>query len=494
MMVRKAFAVLLGIFEMAAISASAAITGVWSNPEGGQWSDPANWQDGAVPGFGEGDTADLLATTNNITLDCTVRLAALTTARTLTCGTDAGLIFKGTNGTPARLLLQVPGSTLNFQPSCGITLESDLDLDINGRNGSYNRIGRFRGHYDVHFNRNVSNGSVLYATDTMPEFFGNWAFYHGYIMTGGGADVYGCTTNEMTMISLFNKAAIRNNGAATLAKNRRVYIDETGGVLMPNGREWRFEAENALVGTGTLQLDDAGNHGGAVRLNQPCETFSGRILCGNNHVQGRLILGAQGSIPNVPEVYLATTNSHFNVTNRLDGYTVPAGQIISGVGCLRGTFDVCEKGAVILPGQATDGLRNRDGAMTVENRLVIREGGTLQWTLRKLADPDSGASAVYDYAVMTTLGEVRLEGGLLQIAFPVDAQTGLALDPDSGDAFWLDAHAWPIITAAEGGTVSGSLRVTPSAYAHGGFRTRIADGAVMLDWQPGLGTTILCVR
>ena len=284
MMVRKAFAVLLGIFEMAAISASAAITGVWSNPEGGQWSDPANWQDGAVPGFGEGDTADLLATTNNITLDCTVRLAALTTARTLTCGTDAGLIFKGTNGTPARLLLQVPGSTLNFQPSCGITLESDLDLDINGRNGGYNRIGRFRGHYDVHFNRNVSNGSVLYATDTMPEFFGNWAFYHGYIMTGGGADVYGCTTNEMTMISLFNKAAIRNNGTATLAKNRRVYIDETGGVLMPNGREWRFEAENALVGTGTLQLDDAGNHGGAVRLNQPCETFSGRILCGNNHV------------------------------------------------------------------------------------------------------------------------------------------------------------------------------------------------------------------
>lgn len=196
----------------------------------------------------------------------------------------------------------------------------------------------------------------------------------------------------------------------------------------------------------------------------------------------------------MPEVYLATTNSHFNVTNRLDGYTVPAGQIISGIGCLRGTFDVREEGAVILPGQATDGLRNRDGAMTVENRLVIREDGTLQWTLRKLADPDSGASAVYDYAVMTTLGEVRLEGGLLQIAFPVDAQTGLALDPDSGDAFWLDAHAWPIITAAEGGTVSGSLRVTPSAYAHGGFRTRISDGAVMLDWQPGLGTTILCVR
>lgn len=479
----------------AGISA-AAVTGTWDVDADGLWSDSGNWESANIPS-NAGDVAKItypITEARTITLDIPITLSEIkmgvrSIAYNLRSSEEGKLIMKGVDGNPA-VLEQVAGSALSsWQINCGFTLESDVDLRLYA--GGYTRFGKFHGDYDVHLNRG-GGSQTIYATEDSSEFYGNWHIHAGTLMTAG--EPFGNRHEGIREITIYNNATLRNNGNAVILANRRIIIDSTGGTIMPNSRKMALNQNDQLMGSGILTLSDASNFGGNLTLGGVNDDFTGAFIVGTKTSgqtpPGNLVLKENGSVENASMIFIGNNLSSFNIAEKTDGYDVPAGQTISGVGTVYGALKVSSEGAVIRPGSyAHPEIPIVSEALTLTNGLEISNGGTYLWDLAELEDDDSGIAGRNFGQIVVYNESVNLTGGILELNFIKNAEEK---DPDSNEEFWKSDHVWTIITSEE--EITGRLRVQPRRFERGGFITQVNGDSLQLVYVAGLDSTSIIVR
>lgn len=472
-----------------------AVDGVWCGPEsGGNWSDPTNWEDGAVPGLSEGDTAVIHAVAGDarVVLDIPVTLSSLEFHRTLTCADGGSMTLKGADGGPAYVSTMSKGGSIGGELSCGWTLLSDLELEL--RTTGYNRMGPFSGAYNIHVNRGGSN-QTLYDTSSSPGFFGDWHIYYGGFMSGG--DPFGSETGGVRRIHLYNRAALKINGNGTLKSNRALHIDATGGTLKPNGRALIFPMGNDwLTGEGTVFMTDDGNYGGSFSVGGTNANFSGSFHIGElksdgNAVPAKLIFTETAYLPEMKEIFLRTTNAVWNVAACPDGFVLGSGQTLSGCGTVDGSVVLDGADAAIIPGFSSQGESYMEGPLAVTSNLTVRSGARIVFAVPYSEDGDlPGAEAA-----IVVGGSADLDGSVVSIVMPESEDGEPVLDPDSGSAFWEEDRAWPLIRFAGGaGSVRGRPAVADGDFYKGSFVASLRDGVLWLEFRRGLGATVLLLR
>ncbi|MGI5869266.1 MAG: hypothetical protein ACOX9C_07475 [Kiritimatiellia bacterium] len=475
-----------------ALNADAAVTNTWAVDADGLWTNEANWATATVPAD-TGDVANLtfpLTANRNVTLDAPITLGELhvgtkTCTYKLQSTGDGALTLKGLGDAPA-VLEQMRGSeTCNWELNCGYNLESDVDIRLHG--GGYTKFGSFIGGHDIHLNRGGGN-QTLYAVASSPNFTGNWHIHAGTLMTAG--EPFGSTGSGTRTITIYNNATLRNNGNAIIRPNRRIVIDASGGKIMPNGREMRLDSADQFAGSGNMTLTDASNWGGSFTLNAANDNFTGAIIAGNDSVVANFGLGENGSISNSPLILLANNVASLIVDAKPDGYDVPAGQTVAGVGGVRGKLNVTTAGATVHPGSYTlPGPAAAPGILAVTNGLAIANGGTYLWTLKSLKDDATGVAGADFSRLDVGAGGVGLAGGVLTLNFTGDAA---ASGPDSTDAFWKTDHTWTILTADA--PPSGKLVVSNGKWKNGTFLAQVSGNDLELTYRQGFDTTLIMVR
>lgn len=475
-----------------------ATDGVWVGKESsGLWSEDANWENGAIPGAEEGDTADLqgLVSSGTVTVDMPITLSSLVLHGNLLSSGEGAITLKGIDGAPALLKTKNKGTTANAIPSCGYVLESDLDIEL--QTGGYNRFGFFKGAYDIHLNR--SGGTqTLYANTASPDFSGNWFIHAGTLMTAG--EPFGATTDGVRKITLLNKGCLRINGNGELSNNRALHIDETGGTIKPNSRNLKFRMENGwLTGSGTITLSDDGNLGGSLSLHGTNEAFTGSIFIGEKKTDqspyGIIKFTDTTWMPNAKEFYLVMTNSVVDATARQTPFSFVKDQILSGIGIVKGA--VRFERAVLMPSRSTVAVpANFSNPLHFTDDLSMENGSAIVWTLHSIP---SGANAETETSNPSVIvdGQLTISNTTLRLVFPTtgDGENPVVLDPDSGDDFWLTEHKWPLVKATGGAAMmTGVPRVENGTYARGSFRTYKEDDTIWLQYLDGLGTTVIVIH
>lgn len=477
--------ILLPLLCLAATPALALVTNVWISTSGGNWSDPANWENGEIPN-GTNCVAEITQPAHNatITVNQELTLAGLilsNTGRTINLTPASGygtIVLNG--GEAGAFLITACRSNVINTGSITWQLESDLFLELRVPNG-YNRLGTFTGDFDIHLNRDLGGNGVVYATSQLRNFTGDWHIYGGYVMTTSQYSL-GSTGTE-NVIHFYNNAGLRCNGG-TFGDNRRYIVHESGGMFAMNSYRLTLNAENQISGSGVLRIDDPapGRHSTVV-VNNSNDAFTGILQLGVRPDRiPEIIFGADGSLAKASAIYLIGTNSLFTCDAKEGGYAIPAGQTLCGSGMVRGTLVV--DGGAVRPGVCPDIPAILTAApLTVTNGISFAQSGTyicdLDLTGQTLISDDSSCSKL-----VLTGGVADLAGGKLRLEGLPAENTETEL-PDNGE--------W-VILEAQNGTISGKLQLENPLFNGGSFYLRNTGSELILRYSSTLLTTLLSVR
>lgn len=189
------------------------------------------------------------------------------------------------------------------------------------------------------------------------------------------------------------------------------------------------------------------------------------------------------------------TNSIVDATARQTPFSFVKDQILSGIGIVKGA--VRFERAVLMPSCSTVEVpANFTNPLHFTDDLSLENGSELVWTLHSIP---SGANAETETSNPSVIvdGQLTISDTTLRLVFPTtgDGENPVVLDPDSGDAFWLTEHKWPLVKTTGGAAMmTGLPRVENGNYARGSFRTYKEDDTIWLQYLDGLGTTVIVIR
>lgn len=300
-------------------------------------------------------------------------------------------------------------------------------------------------------------------------------------------DPFGSTSLGTRMITLCNNAVLRDNAGSplTLSANRRIVIGTGGGRLSLNNKTLVLNATNQLAGSATLSID---TENGTFVLGEANNSFTGSVVVGSGATVNVLKLGSNGGLANAPLINLANSTASLDVTDKAAGYNVPSGQVVAGVGSVRGKLNVSTAGAQVHPGSYTLPLPT-PGILTITNGLTMASGGAYLWNLKSLKDNATGVAGTDFSKLNVSAGAVTLTGGVLTLNL---TGTAASSGPDSGNAYWKTEHTWTILTGVA--PPSGKLVVSNPTYTDGVFFTQVNGNTLELVYKRGLDTTIIIVR
>jgi len=466
-------------------TAGAAITSAWTNNAGGYWTNSANWNNG-VP-TNAGDTAYF---TNAITADRYVTVDVNVTVGTLKIGSAANAWHIGdtsTNiiimdsGNASRAVLQGLGGVQNYGPA---KMAMNVDLEINGNaSGPYFRMTSLSlsGSHDVYFNANGLAG-VPYLSSSSP-YIGNSYICTGTIMPSG--DFFGAITGGVRTITFTNNATCKLNGYMNPVATNRVYVIGTGGGQFNlNGYTLAMPGKGQLTGSNTLTVNSTGGSG-TFLIGGTNDGYTGQVVL-NSGITMRL--NTNGWINFVPVINVNHTGCVFSVTNKTAGYTLPAGQVLAGIGTNQGIFKVASSSATLHPGTyALPGPVTAPGVMMVDGGLTFTNGGVYAWDLKLLKDDATTNASTGTFSAITSVsGAVKLDGGVLAINF-----NGVSA-PSITNTFWKSSHTWTVLTAAT--PPSGMLAVSNGVSSGWVFRTQVSGNNLQLVYTFIPQSTMLMVR
>ena len=338
--------------------------------------------------------------------------------------------------------------------------------------------------------RRVTVSSALTGAGTLnvgidgvrDDFQGNWSAFTGQInLTGAGEFRIVGSQNQIFNNSKLNIGAgvivhqlfnPPGTGNSTTTQSIGELNGATGSTLAGNpvgGRfvEWSVGGLNTSstfsgaivndagaakltkVGSGTLTLDGASTYTGTTTISA-----------------GTLALGAAGSIAS-PTII---NNGNFNVS-AVAGYTLGAGQSISGTGTVTGAMTVA---GTLSPG-------NSPGTLSTDSQ-IWSNGGDYNW---QILDATGSAGTGYDTIAITgTLDLSTLTAGNFGINLWSLSSSGPDVSGNASNFNNLLTQSWTILTTSAGitGFEAADFLVNVGANnGAGGFSNALAGGAFSLD-------------
>jgi autotransporter-associated beta strand protein len=257
---------------------AAPIQGSWLGGSGSNWSTPANWANGVVPGTGAAPTDDVAnftgtnnAAANAITLDVAV------TAGTLNFDRAGGFSIGGfvhpltLRASTANAAINVTAATGTnaYSIPAGLTLGSELDVSVAaGCTLTVNTISDGK----------LGKGITLYGAGTM--ILDNHHTYTGPTRVNGGTLTANLYTNVYPGDVIVgqpggtNPATLRFSYESQTSPDANVTVNGAG--VLDAGT--RFEKIGSLAGNGTIKLADTpASVGSFVISGTTSTTFSGTI-------------------------------------------------------------------------------------------------------------------------------------------------------------------------------------------------------------------------
>lgn len=350
----------------------------------------------------------------------------------------------------------------------------------------FNVNSAITGTNNVNINTSVPNAGTPYMGG-VNTFVGNMNIYCGTLMISGSDSVFGNTSNGTRLITFYNNAIFRNNGSlSTLGANRRFEAGAGGGNYNTHAKNVTLGYAGQLAGseTFTILTDSGVNSGNVFAINATNEAFTGTLLLTGNVT---LKLGTGGNVSNSPIINLSATTSLLDVTPKASGYTIPAGQVLAGIGMVTGNVNVAQAAAKLHPGSySLPGPTSTPGILTVFGDLAITNGGVYAWDLAQLKDNATASPGTTTFSSIAAAGgSVNLTGGTLALSFV----SGIAT-PASTNLFWKNDHVWTILTAPSAPV--GTLAVSNGSYGSRAFTTRVNGNSLELVYATlHLGTVLL---
>lgn len=450
-----------------------AITSTWITDGNGNWTNAANWNNGVPTNAG-----DVAYVTNPITAARTITIDTNVTLGTLKIGTTnyAYLLSSGAgtitmdSGNASRAVLQAVGNQQNYGPS-KVAMACDLEIDNN--DGTYfNLTGTaFSGNHDVYINANNAVGTPYFGGSA--PFVGNTFICYGVAM---GGDFFGATTGGMRTVTMYSNANFRlNSGTGTIATNRVFVMGNGGGQFNLNGYTLTLPGKGQLSGSNTLTIYNSTASSGTTVLGGTNDGFTGQVVVNTAGVT--LKLNTNGCINYSPVINLAIAGSMFNVTNKSAGYSIPAGQVLAGIGTNLGVIKVTDPAAKIHPGTySLPGPVVAPGVMTVDGGLSFANNGIYAWELKQLKDDAVTSPATTTFSQINLVsGAANLSGGTLAINF-----NGVTA-PTNATGFWSSNHVWTVLVAT--GAPSGMLTVSNGNYTNWIFQTQVSSNTLQLVYM-----------
>ncbi len=207
-----------------------------------------------------------------------------------------------------------------------------------------------------------------------------------------------------------------------------------------------------------------------LKTNSSTWTLSGdNTYTGPTTVSGgtlALSTATTNNIASSPTINLSSGTSVLDVTGVTGsgGFTLAAGQQLSGIGTVNGSV-AASSTSIVAPG-------NSAGNLTFANGVDLSAGGVYSWELGALSTSNPG----------TDFDTITVSGGNLALAgtsaLTLDFNLVSATDPNSADAFWTSPRTWKIIDVTTG-TNTGDTNlstITNATYTSGSFTTTVGAG------------------
>ncbi|MCH7548069.1 MAG: hypothetical protein IH969_00790, partial [Candidatus Krumholzibacteriota bacterium] len=413
-----------------------AVVFKWTNASGGNWSDPANWELGIVPGAGSTVNIDLAGTyTVNLDVNAAIdmlTLGAVTGTQTLVIATNSLTLSGAVSTVGANGVVNLSGSML--AGTSGMSVSGTFNWTGGAIDGTGRLIIEPVGTVTLGGGaKTLSGGRVLENLGTATwvagdiDAAGGSAIFNGI---GGTFDVQG----DVQFTQGVGGGSFDNNGSFTRTVG-------TGAVTFTT----RFDNAGTVdVQTGTLQLN-AGGTGGA----------SGTFM-----VAGGATLGFGGGTHTASAITLAATGT-LNVT---------AGTLeLTGNGTLSGTV------AVATPGT----LKFNGSSFALDATSAVSGDGIVEFA--------AGTATVNGtYAVTGT--STHITGGTVNFENTVTPATTTGLTMSAGTLGGAGQFRVSTTLDWTGGTMKGAgetwLEATGSATLGGGSKT--LDGRAFTNGGGGV--------
>ena len=261
-----------------------------------------------------------------------------------------------------------------------------------------------------------------------------------------------------------------------------------------------FSVDNSAGGTAEVVFADAvGDGGGGYGLTKAgpqqltlagVSTYAGETAV----AEGRLALGVDGTIDASPTV-MVSSGATFDVSAKVGGYAVPAGQAVAGEGSVVGGL-VLGSGGTVSPG-------NPVGTLTTSTDVTLGGGGNYNWQVLD-AQGTAGAATGWDLlsiggslAITATSAEpFAVNLWSLSASNPVTGGEAANFDPSQAGSWRLAsttggitgfaADAFSVVTTSANGT-SGFA----NSLAGGSFSVAVSGTDLNLVFTPGVPQTTL---
>lgn len=372
---------------------------LWSNPAGGNWSNPANWSGGAVPGFTE-TAAITLPGTYTVILDQGDTIAGLQVGGSSGVQTLSGagrvLHVSGATQISANGVLDLRASTL-----AGGTLTNAGTVQITGSSTISQAIAttatsliRIQGNNVYgHSTLNVANGFVtngaIVLTDTISTYGATLAIPAGQSLTIGSSGSLEAAVGSGGARNL--TAALDNQGTVTL--NRPLTINRASAVHANSG--------TIDILAGDLTLSQSGG-GAGFFTNGTISIAAGYALA----VSGGNFDFTAGSI--VGAGTLSLTSTTVTIIPTLSTGSVGVSLTSTTVGG-PGTLDVADTTSLVVRAStinasfANHGLATFNGSSTLNGTVVNDSTATLRVQ----------GNNVYGHATLTVASSFTSDGTIV---------------------------------------------------------------------------------
>lgn len=347
---------------------------LWSNPAGGNWSNPANWSGGVVPGFTE-TAAITLPGTYTVILDQSDTVAGLQLGTSSGVQTLSGagrtLHVSGATQIAANGVLELRASTL-----AGGTLTNAGTVQVTGSSTISQAIAttatsliRVQGNnvYGQGFltvSSSFTNNGAIVLSDTVSTYGATLTLPAGETLTVGPSGTLEAAVGALGARTL--TAALDNRGTVTL--NRPLTINRAGAVHANSGTI-------AIIG-GDLTLNQSGG-GASFTTSGTISIAAGQSLA----LSGGAFDYTAGSITGAGT--LSLTNTSVTLTPTLSTASVGVSLTSTTVGGT-GTLDVAGTTSLVIRAStinapfANHGLATLNGSTTLNGTVVNDATATLR--------------------------------------------------------------------------------------------------------------------